>query len=47
MKGERREAAAKLQSVSGEIRTHGVDLTQEAPVTIEANTVSGSLRISG
>ena len=47
LKGERKEAAAKLQSVSGEIRTHGVDLTQEAPVTIEANTVSGSLRISG
>ena len=46
LNGTRGEAAAKLQTVSGDIRTHGIDLVEEAPVTVEASTVSGSLRIS-
>jgi len=45
--GGRRVAQARLKSVSGEIRTHGINLEDEAPVAIEANTVSGSLKISG
>ncbi len=44
--GVRGEAVAKLKSVSGEIRTHGIDLAEEAPVQIEASSVSGSLRLS-
>ena len=45
--GTRKEAQARLKTVSGEIRTHGVDLTEEAPIMIEANTISGSLRVDG
>ena len=41
------EVQARLKTVSGEIRTHGIDLVEEAPIQIEANTISGNLKISG
>ena len=44
--GSRGEAQASLNSVSGKMHTHGIDLSEDAPVIIEAKTVSGSLRIS-
>ena len=44
--GERGDVQASLKTVSGSIRTQGIDLSEDAPVIVQANTVSGSLRIS-
>lgn len=44
--GDPAAVQASLKTVSGTLRTQGVDLAEEAPVTVAANTVSGSLRIS-
>ncbi len=44
--GERGEVQAALKTVSGAIRTQGIDLSGDAPVIIQASTVSGSLRVS-
>ena len=43
--GKVREIAAALRSVSGDIRCRGVDIVEEASVRVNANTVSGDLRI--
>ncbi len=42
---EVREVSARLKSVSGEIRQRGVEIADDAPVSIEAGTVSGDLRL--
>ena len=43
--GSVREITASLKSVSGNIRRHGVELTDSAPIRVRANTVSGNLKI--
>ncbi len=40
-----REVAANLKSISGDVRCRGVDLVEEAQVRVNANTVSGDLKI--
>ena len=41
-----REVAAALKSVSGDVRLRGVEQTENAPIRIDAHTVSGDLKIS-
>ena len=40
-----REVSAELKSVSGEIRLHGVQQVENAPIHLQANTVSGDVKI--